>query len=238
MSHIPTADAPGVPVLYGKIDSPDVEHFIHMLGIQLRSVMPPEQLAVVADAAHAVRVYTASGCTAIYGSPGVTLSKEQQQQAFLAAQESDPQLQLRFTDGGVVHIWGPGARHQVLSAPGPRPQALAAMMMSETRLCIVGQGKLPLSVAAGAQKQQQDGLTVRILLRGTHDTLVAPLYLSGSSGGMWLGYATLLEGLEVRARFLHVQDGSWWSPLTEICSYRWVINISYRILPANHMLAV
>ena len=173
-------------------------------------------------------MYTSSGCMAIYVSSGVTLSREQQKQAFLAAQEEDPQLQLRFMHGDDVHIWGPGDQYQVLSAPG-RPQALAAIMLSETRLCVVGQGKLPMPVSTGAEQQQNDGLSVRVLLRGTHDTIVAPLYLSGSSSGMWLGFATLLEGLMVHARFLHVQDGSWWSPLTDVCIYGWVDNTCWTL---------
>ena len=218
MSYLPAADAPGVPYLFTKYISPATQQTASDICRKLSASVgrfTPEQLALVANA-----VYTSSGCTAIYGSSGVTLSKEQQKAAFLAAQADDPQLQLRFTDGDDVHIWGPGDHYQVLSAFGRRAQPLAAIMMSETCLCIVGQGKLPLPVSIGAEKQQQDGLSVRVLLRGTHDTVVAPLYLSGSSGGMWLGYATLLDGVEVRARFLHVQDGSWWSPLTEICIYK------------------
>lgn len=162
----------------------------------------------------------ARGCVALYDSVKASFSREQQRTAFVEARRrtNNPQLQLSFTEGDTLVIWGPGDEPEVL--PGPRPEALAAIKMSDRRLCIVGRGKQPPAAAASLwEKDPHSTITVRVLLEGTHDTLLAPLHLCAGSGGLWLAVANLSEPVDGTAR-LHVQDGRWWSSLMETCSFR------------------
>ncbi len=182
--------------------------------------LQPGDAAMLCDMFTQGQPSAASGCVAIYDSVKVQFTREQQRAAYVEAvrRTQNPQLQLSFTEGDTLATWGPGDKLEVL--PGPRPEALAAIMMSHRRLCIVGRGKQPPAAAVSLEeKEPSSTITVRVLLKGTQDTLIAPLHLFASSGGLWLAIATLSEAVTGTAR-VHVHDGRWWSPIMEVCSFR------------------